>query len=337
VTTLHYATYFDRYYLSRGLALHASLVRHSPPFVLWILCFDDETVRVIEDLNLEHVRPVPVSDLERADPALVEVKSGRLTHEYYWTCGPAFLLHLMDTVPEAEVLTYLDADLFFFGNPAPVFEELTGRSAILVEHRRKKEPDDPREIGRINMGLVALRRTGTSLACLRRWREQCLRWCFDRHEDGKFGDQSYLDEWPERFEDVSVLQHKGGGLAPWNILAARLEFENGRLLNDGAPVLFYHFSKLKRVNAWLYETHDWRFHRHRLGGAMRQHLYVPYVRALHSAEQRLKSVNGFTGEREVSLRPPQINAARNRLASNRQLGGLARSRRFVVVTDWFTV
>src|SRR5436309_7310877 len=91
----HYATYFDRHYLPRGLALYRSLVRHSPPFVLWVLCLDDETHRVLSLLRLPGVNLVPLAVLERADPALLQVKPQRRTYEYFWTCGPAYLVHLL--------------------------------------------------------------------------------------------------------------------------------------------------------------------------------------------------------------------------------------------------
>jgi hypothetical protein len=79
---LHYATYFDRHYLTRGLALYRSLCDHGPPFQLWTLCLDEDTQHTLQDLHLEHLRLVSIVELERADPALLEVKPTRQTTEY---------------------------------------------------------------------------------------------------------------------------------------------------------------------------------------------------------------------------------------------------------------
>ena len=67
---IHYCTYFDRNYLTRGCALLASLRRYSDPFMLWVLCFDDETYEVLSSLKEPDVRPIRLEEFERGDDAL---------------------------------------------------------------------------------------------------------------------------------------------------------------------------------------------------------------------------------------------------------------------------
>jgi len=41
-----YVTLLDSLFLLQGLALQSSLERHASPYVLWILCMDDEAYEV---------------------------------------------------------------------------------------------------------------------------------------------------------------------------------------------------------------------------------------------------------------------------------------------------
>jgi hypothetical protein len=77
----NYCTYFDSNYLTRALALHASLARHAAPFRLWALCLDDAAFRVVEAMGIDSLRPIKLADLEAADPGLVEAKGNRSTVE----------------------------------------------------------------------------------------------------------------------------------------------------------------------------------------------------------------------------------------------------------------
>ena len=71
------------------------------------------------------------------------------------------------------------------------------------------------------------------------WQDRCLEWCYAREEGGKFGDQKYLDEWPELFRDeVHVLRQTEKTLAPWNVA------HTSRIYGAVAPV-FFHFHSLK--------------------------------------------------------------------------------------------
>jgi hypothetical protein len=92
----------------------------------------------------------------------------------------------------------------------------------------------------------SFRRDEQGLACLSRWREQCIEWCYYRLEDGKMGDQKYLDEWPNRYSNCHILMHPGAGIAPWNY--AQYQFgqtKTGSITVNGAPLIFYHFHQFQ--------------------------------------------------------------------------------------------
>ena len=290
---LHYATYFDRHFLARGLALHRSLCRHSPPFRLWVLCLDGETERVLRQLRLEQAELLPLAELERADPPLPAVKPTRQTVEYYWTCTAPWLLHLLRRQPQIDRLAYVDADLLFFHDPTPLWDELGTGSVLLIEHRRSRfVAPRSRQLGTYNVGLLLFRRTAESQACLERWREQCLEWCFRRLEGDRFGDQKYLDEWPERYPTTIVSQLKGAGVGPWNVGRYRFGRPEGQVVVDGEPLLFYHFSHLRAITGWLYDSGVWVWNTP-LDPAVKRWIYLPYVRELRAARRLIEAAGGI--------------------------------------------
>lgn len=78
---------------------------------------------------------------------------------------------------------------------------------------------------------------------MRWWQERCLEWCFARVEDGKFGDQKYLDCWPNIFADeVHIVKQTEKTLAPWNV-----RFFENQLGGVLKPVL-YHFQTFRIVS-----------------------------------------------------------------------------------------
>lgn len=284
---LHFCTYFDQRYLVRGLAMIHSLAAHCPAARVWVLCMDDATYATLTRLDLPVVRVIRLQALEQANPALCAVKPQRTPLEYYFTCTPALPRVVFDHHPEVDLITYLDADLFFFADPTPLFGEIGAGSIGLV---RQNMVANAREMieqyGVYNVSWVTFRRDATALACLRWWQDRCIEWCFLRAEDGKYGEQKYLDDWPSRFANVVVIEHTGANLARWSIARYHLtERAGGQVDVDDQPLLFFHFSGLTQVKRWLYHP---RFGEEvKVTTLIRRRVYGPYLRAISRAHRQI--------------------------------------------------
>lgn len=276
--TYHFCTYFDHRYLPRGLALYESLKKYCPAFEFWVLSLDAEGARRLSSLNLPEVHVVNIEELETFDNELRDCRKNRSLIEYYFTCTPAWLLYLLRKIDRAEIITYLDADLFFFSDPAPLYDELDKGSIGIIAHRFPPELKHLEQFGIYNVGWLSFRRDSSAKECLGWWRERCIEWCYDRPEEGKFADQKYLDDWPVRFPATVVLQHKGAGIAPWNIGDVRLSEKDGKFYADSKPLIFFHFHMLKVLRPNLYDhglsSYGVKLHR------ILKRLYVRYLKEL---------------------------------------------------------
>jgi len=273
----------------RGLTLYTSLACHAGPFVLWVLCFDELTFEVLSHLDLPDLRPIQLQQFEGDDQALLATREYRNQAEYYFTSTPSWLLYLLEHFPELDSLTYLDADLFFYSSPQPIFEEMGDQSVLIVGHRFPKELRDWEKYGIYNVGYLTFRNDSYGKQCLYWWRESCLEWCYDRVEHGLFADQKYLDDWPLRFQRVVVLQHKGAGLAPWNVENYSLTLRDKRVLVDSEPLIFFHFHNLRQVSRRLYDPGLARY-RAQASRVLKRQIYSPYIRELGAAGRSLRGL-----------------------------------------------
>jgi hypothetical protein len=286
-----FGTLFYANYLTRALALYRSLAAHfTQPFILVALCMDDLAVDILRELDLPHVRIMRIGELEACFPELARVKPTRSIGEYSWTCTPAFMRALLAEVAAGESVAYLDADLMFFSDPQPVFDEWGDNDILIHEHRyapqhRHMIPTS----GTFNVGLVAIRNTAQGEKCLRRWYDQCIDICVLDGTRGLCGDQGYLDEWPALYDRVTILQHKGAALAPWNIEQYALSATAHGVQVDGAPLVFYHYHGFRWLSAFLgYGLivpslgYDFTPQQLRL-------IYRPYAAAFAAAEQAARA------------------------------------------------
>lgn len=249
---------------------------------MFVLCLDEGTHQWLSELRLPQVSLVRLGELENTDRDLGEIKNGRSAVEYCWTCGPAFTLSVLNRLPSGAFLTYLDADLYFFSPPQPIFEELANDSVGIIAHRFSAQHKSREKFGIYNVGWVSFRNDRRGRDVLGWWRERCIEWCFDQVEDDRFGDQKYLDDWPRMFPGVRVIQNKGANLAAWNVMNHKVSERDGALFVDETPLIFFHFHGFKRLLTGVYDSNLGRSGR-RPGKELRRGVFGTYIQALQAA------------------------------------------------------
>ncbi|MFN8369223.1 MAG: hypothetical protein U0T83_01220 [Bacteriovoracaceae bacterium] len=219
-------TLFNSAYLTRGLSMYESLAKNYKFFHLYIFTFDQNCYEVLKKLSLPKVTLITLQEFE--DEELLKVKPTRTLAEYCWTCTPSVLLYCLKKY-NLKSCTYLDADIYFYNNPQPLIDEIDNCSILITEHRYTPKYDQAKYAGIYNVQFVGIQNDKNGIEAITWWRERCLEWCYNRIEDGKLGDQKYLDDWLTRFKGVHVLEHLGGGMAPWNVQQYEYFMEEGQL------------------------------------------------------------------------------------------------------------
>ena len=274
----HFCTYFNVDYMQRGLALHSSLMEHSASFTLWILCLDQATFEFLSALNLPNVSLVTMDAFEKGDTALVKAKSDRSRVEYYWTCTPSLPLFLFREHPEIASICYVDADYYFFSNPEAIFKALGQGSIFVIPHDYDTRIyGSTPTAGNYNVGILVFRNDGNSRDCLNVWRNQCISWCKKAHDGSKFGDQGYLDQWPENFQGVVVSCNPGIHAGPWNIGKYIFGKSANTVYVSGEELVCYHFHGLRLLADRVCLVYEGRTFMTR---DIRKHIYGPYFKAL---------------------------------------------------------
>jgi hypothetical protein len=286
---LNFCTLFNSAYLSRGIVLYESLVKHCPDFHLYVFAFDNKTFEYLSKANYKHITPISLKDFEDQD--LLKVKPTRSAAEYCWTCTPSTILYCL-TKFKLENCTYVDADMCFYSDPNVLVKEMGENSVLITEHRYTAKYDQTKKSGKYCVQFITVFNNAYGLQVINWWRDSCIEWCYARHEDGKFGDQKYLDVWPQKFTGVHELQHLGGGIAPWNVQQYIFELSNGKLIGTETvtgkkfEAVFFHFHSLKFFDDDMVLLTDPGYD---LSNNTIELLFKPYVRLLNKAKQEINA------------------------------------------------
>lgn len=298
-----FVTLFNRFYLTRGIALIESLLNQDPQFRFSILAMDEETERTVKSRfsdNLIHVfnlNQIMTKELEAA-------RKNRSFREFCWTLASSFTWHIYERSTE-EKLTYVDADCYFFHHPKmalPKENFNATRSPHWFSQRLLTKTEITRN-GLYCVQFLTFSKNPQGRQILDEWRKNCLDWCYDLLEEGKFGDQKYLDEWDTRYEGVVDLRHRGAGTAPWNLEDFQLDPGPTLILkNESVPVIFHHFHKLRIDPDFRMDPGEGFFY----PPSAIQYIYKPYLLHLKTISDQLIQMDPTLKFEEINLLEPSL-------------------------------
>ena len=288
---LNFCTLFNSNYASRGLLMYESLYKVCPEAHLYVFAFDNQLYEYLKREQLPNI--TVVSLLEFENERMLEVKKTRTARAYCWTCESLTIQYCLNHF-DIDHCTYIDADMFFYSNPKILIDEMGEKDVLLTEHRYTESENIPYG-GRFCVQFMTFRNTENGRRVLDWWCERCLEWCGEEHINGQFGDQMYLEDWLERFKGIHVLQHLGGGVAPWNMQQYVFYKENkkikGKKLDDRKifDVVFFHFHAIK----FLYKKPivEMFFEGYTIPDTVIKYLYQPYVKALIAKSKQIMLSN----------------------------------------------
>jgi hypothetical protein len=297
--SLNFCTLFDSNYLARGLVTYESLMESTKGTAhLYVFAFDEKCYNVLTKMALPNMTVISLSEFE--DEALLAIKPTRTRGEYCWTCTSSTIHYVIKNLGKSNC-TYIDADMCFYQNPKVLIDEMPSvKHVIITEHRYTPQYDKSKLSGKYCVQFMYFDDSHESLEVLTWWRERCLEWCYNRHEDGKFGDQKYLDDWTTRFPCVHELKHLGGGLAPWNIQRFSFGQDNKILkgfvdikkgLNTEGPnfeAVFFHYHGVK-----LYQDNNYILapKMYVLKPNIKTLFYMPYLQKLKEASEKVRQID----------------------------------------------
>ena len=220
-----------------------SLKNHCDEFEIKVLCLDEKTKEILESINIREINCISLKEVETED--LLILKKERSTAEYCWTLASTFTWYVLQNNDEIDLITYLDADLFFYSNVEPIFEEIGNSSIAIIEHRFAPEFQYLETNGKFCVEWNSFRRDSEGITCLDTWRKQCLEWCYYKNEKGRMGDQKYLDEWPYKYKSCHIIKNLGAGIAPWNYSQYQISVNNNSIRINNKNLIFYHFHQFQ--------------------------------------------------------------------------------------------
>lgn len=244
--SIHLCTLFDSNFLALGLALIRSVNKKASGQIHWtVLALDPDTSTKLRELAIANVTVIPFEEFE--DQELKKLVGKRPWREICWTSAACLLSYCLQSAATYDFVGYIDADCFFLEDIFEMVLEIPNTKNIAI-HEHNYSPDRIQWLeksGRFNVGVVIGRPATEFNRCIAFWRDQVLLRCDVKMSEGRCGDQTYLNDWPNTYSSLHIFINPGIGLAAWNLNNYKITSINSRLYIGENVVYFYHFHGLQ--------------------------------------------------------------------------------------------
>jgi hypothetical protein len=270
---------------------------HTDTEILWVILAMDEIA--YEKLQLLENPNITLFNLENfPDLEFLACRATRTYQEFCWSAASSILNTTLNLVEIHSRVAYIDADCYFFESINDLFTAIPPDKTFAIhEHQFSDDRTHMvKVVGRFNVGVICGFSNSSFLACISRWRVQVIENCSVDLAKGFFGDQKYLDEWPELFPSLFIFKTLSYGLAPWNLdNLVKIERNSDFVKVNGSTLYFYHFHGLK------YRTLFWGFiayipaRDYRILSEVRKIIYQPYLIDVRTCESEIsiRSTDSF--------------------------------------------
>ncbi len=262
-------TIVSKNYLPFARVLARSFHEQNPEGRFFVLLYDRNDEHI--DVSRE---PFELLEVEQLDiPELRGFLFKYTVLEGNTAAKPYFLEYLFEQ-HNCERLLYLDPDIWVMNSLADLDQLLQEHLVVLTPHLDQPIDDAAHpgeqsilQSGTYNLGFVGLRRDPETLRLLHWWQARLWDQCVVAIDEGLFVDQKWMDLSPGLFDGVHVLRDPGYNVAYWNLHGRTVTIEDGAVLANQRPLVFFHFSGIEPHALKRVSKHQDRFTLDRIGQA----------------------------------------------------------------------
>jgi hypothetical protein len=292
--TRHIVIGVDANYLHKAIIFYKSLSKVHKNFILHLFCYDDVIYKVFKKLNFKNIVLYHTSEFETEEILKIKSSKERL-YEYYWAIGP-YITRKVLLEQKTESVALADCDIMFFQSPEVIFEEL-GKSDVIIQPNNfsYQFENDFVPYGYYCTSFQCFKKNKNGKKILDYWHKLCMEWCSHIREEGKFGEQKYLDDWRIRFKKVREIANVGTNVAPWNIQKYDITINKKEIMiNNKWPLVYYHYHSFKmNLSNYKYIITGDRNLKYPISKDAVEYIYKPYIKLMKQTIKNLKKIKEY--------------------------------------------